>query len=158
MRGHQMEDSIRYLLESYLINLTKSQCLRPIQMDILQPTNSFQRSLLEIMITAVIVIFISFSVGQFHHSTPLGSAGANVRLQTPVNGSSASPPDLSGCGMDHCPAFTETRRVNQTAVSVILTGKQETGKKLYGKPWQRRRSLTATAEMKALMKLQSPLA
>lgn len=68
------------------------------------------------MITTIIIIFISFSVGQFPHSTPLGSAGANAQLQTPANGSLVSPLDRSGCGKDRRSAFTKTHRVIQRAV------------------------------------------
>lgn len=48
-------------LEIYLIKLTKSQCLGPIHMDIVQLINSFQWSRLHSTITTVIVIFISLS-------------------------------------------------------------------------------------------------
>lgn len=144
-QGLQMEDSL--FIGICLTKLTKLQCFRPIKMDkslFLQPSTGPLNS----SYSPVIVIF-----GSFHHSTPLGSADVNARPQTPVNGSSASPPDRCGCGMDHRSAFTKTRMVKQSDVPVTLTGKWGPGKRLCRKPGQHQRSLTATAEIKALMRL-----
>lgn len=144
-QGLQMEDSL--FIGICLTKLSKLKCFRPIKMDkplFLQPsTGPLNSSYLP-----VILIF-----GQFHHSTRLGSADANAQPQTPVNGSSASPPDRCRCGMDHRSAFTKTHRVKQSDVPVILTGKWGPGKGLCRKQGQHQRSLTATAEMKALMRL-----